>query len=95
MLLMAKGRPKVATTPLRNATPEECKSIAQGVVANYGTWSLDEATKTATLKVERAFFPNTEGYAIKGTIDLNGDVLKTKGPILATPSGIDPDNQSS
>ena len=82
MLLMAKGRPKVAASPVRNATPEEYKSIAQGVVANYGTWSADEASKTVTLKVERAFFPNAEGSEIKGTVDVTGDELKTKGPIL-------------
>jgi hypothetical protein len=70
MILIAKGRAKIASlgpasngsnNPYSTVTPEDYKAAAQGVVVNYGTWSIDESTKTATLKVEKALFPNFEG----------------------------------
>jgi hypothetical protein len=61
---------------------EDYKAIAVGVIASFGTWSVDEARKTITLQVEGALFPNFEGSDLKGTVSVNGDEMKTSGEIL-------------
>jgi hypothetical protein len=82
IVLAAKGRPKVTNTnPGRaNVTPEDYKSIAQGVVANFGTWSVNEADKTLSLHIEGALFPNAEGTEGKSTIaSVTSDEMKISG----------------
>jgi hypothetical protein len=61
---------------------EDYKAIAVGVIASFGTWSVDEGKKTITLQVKEDLFPNSEGSDIKGTVSVNGDEMKTSGEIL-------------
>jgi hypothetical protein len=84
MVIAARGRPKPATGLGRaNVAPEEYKALAQGVVANFGTWSVNEADKTLTFHVEGALFPNAEGTDAKASvISLTGDELKVMGNAL-------------
>jgi len=77
----AGGRPKATTGPAGNINradvrPEEYKALAQGVVANFGTWSVNEADKTLTQHVEGALFPNGEGNDARTSVSLTGDELK-------------------
>jgi hypothetical protein len=83
-MIMGKGRPKVATTTGRaNTTPDEYKSIAQGVVANFGSWSLGEDNKTLNFKTDGALFPNAEGTERKATVvSVDASEMKAQGPIL-------------
>jgi hypothetical protein len=76
-VIAARGRPK-ATPPIIRAdvTPEYYKAVAQGMVANFGTWSVNEADKTLTQHVEGALFPNGEGNDLKASVSLTGDELK-------------------
>jgi Lipocalin-like domain len=95
-VLAARGRPKAATTaatpnvtgtvtPNRaDVTPEYYKAIAQAVVAQFGTWSVNETDKTLTRKAEGALFPNGEGVETKSSVSLTGDELKIGAPNLAT-----------
>jgi hypothetical protein len=46
------------------------------MVANFGTWSVNEADKTLTQHVEGALFPNGEGIDLKASVSLTGDELK-------------------
>jgi hypothetical protein len=79
--LPARGRPKTTTTVANRAdvTPEYYKAVAQGLVANFGTWSVNEVDKTLTRKFEGALFPNVEGTEPKESISLTGDELKISG----------------
>jgi hypothetical protein len=59
--LTPAGRPKATTGPTgainrAGLSPEEYKAIAQEMVANFGTWSVNEADKTQTLHAEGALF---------------------------------------
>jgi hypothetical protein len=80
-VLTEKGRPKIANTGQGRAsiTPEDYKAIAQGVLIAVGTWSVDEASKTVTLRLENTLVPNAEGTEGKETVSLTGDELKTSG----------------
>ena len=52
--LMRSDLPKYASNNRAKGTPEEYKAIAIGSVANYGTYSVDEANKTFTISYEAA-----------------------------------------
>src|SRR5262249_32181935 len=57
--------PKFASSNLNQVTPEEAKAAVQGMTANFGTWSIDEATKTLTTNIEAASATNLNGGAQK------------------------------
>jgi hypothetical protein len=85
--LAARGRPKATTTaatPRADITPDYYKAIAQGIVAQFGTWSVNEADKTLTTHLEGALFPSGEGTDAKVSVSLTGDELKTAGASGAT-----------
>ena len=69
--------PKFAVNNLTQGTAEENKAAIQGMTANYGTWTVDEATKTITTNVEGASFPNLMGGGQKRVISsITADELK-------------------
>lgn len=76
-VIAARGRPKSTGDGNRaDITPERYKAVAQGVVANFGTWSFNEADQTLTAHVEAALFPNAEGTDAKLSASLSGNDLK-------------------
>src|SRR5690349_1231612 len=50
--------PKLASNNPSTPTPEEAKAIVAGSVGYYGTYTVDEATKVITMKLEASSFPN-------------------------------------
>jgi hypothetical protein len=82
-MITKKDRPKVDGQDRANVTPEQYKAVAQNVVANFGTWSIEEDSKELTFTAEGALFPNVEGTTRKATVvSVEGDDMKAKGPIL-------------
>ena len=56
-------------------TPAEEKAVAHGVLSYFGSYTVTEADKTVTLRIERSAFPNQVGDA-KRVATLAGDELK-------------------
>jgi hypothetical protein len=82
--------PKFAANSINQGTAEENKAVLQGSIAYYGTWSVDEASKTLITNVEAATFPNLNGATQKRTItSLTADELKYTNP--ATTAGTSSD----
>jgi hypothetical protein len=58
-VILGRDRPKLASTPgpidRTTVSAEAYKGIGQGTVAQFGTWSVDEANKTLTLRSESTF----------------------------------------
>jgi hypothetical protein len=50
--------------------------LAGNVVANFGTWSVNEADKTLTARVEGALNPGAEGSDAKFSVSLTGDSVQ-------------------
>ena len=75
-VIAARGRPKFSTANRSEAKAEEFKAAALGLVANFGTWAVNEADKTLTGHFDGALFPNVEGTDVKSTVSLAGDELK-------------------
>ncbi len=49
-------------------TPEENAAIVQGSLAYFGSYSVDETTKTLTTVVDGSTFPNSEGETLKRVV---------------------------
>ena len=73
----ARGRPKFDSGVVPSA--EQYKAAGQGLTAQFGTWSVNEADKTITRHVEGAYFPILEGTDLKSFFSLAGDELKIVG----------------
>jgi hypothetical protein len=75
----ARGRPKY-TLPFGSETKaEEFKAASLGVLANFGTWSVNEADKTMTRHFDGAAASNFEGTDAKASVSLAGDELTLVG----------------
>ena len=64
-LITRSDIPKFAVNNVNKGTAEENRAVVQGIVADIGTWSVDEATKTFTTNVEAGSFPNVNGVSRK------------------------------
>jgi len=71
-LLGPPDRPKYKN-PLQPTAEERA---AAPFFANFGTWSVGEADKTLTWRVEGAANPNNEGAELKHSVGLAGGDLK-------------------
>jgi hypothetical protein len=71
-------RPKFKdSSDLRFDTPAaEYGEAARAYAGYFGTWSVNEADKTLTQRLEGALIPNAEGTEQKSSVGLAGDELK-------------------
>ena len=65
-------------------TPEENKAAVHGTTATFGTWSVDEATKTLIVRNEGGMFPNQVGTESKRSVTVAGDQLRVSNPAPAS-----------
>jgi hypothetical protein len=69
--------PKFAIDNVNQGTAEEYKAVVTGMIANIGTWTIDETTKTITTNIEAGSFPNLNGNTQKRVISsLTAEELK-------------------
>jgi hypothetical protein len=74
-------RPKIVSKNRMNGTAEENAAILQGSLAYFGTYSVDQATKTITTVVEGSTFPNSEGEMLKRVVtSITADTLVYENP---------------
>lgn len=62
--------PNFKVDNVNQGTPDENKAVMTGMIANVGTWSVDEKTKTITTNVEAGSFPNLNGHTQTRVISL-------------------------
>jgi hypothetical protein len=82
LVIFARDRPKLTgNNPIDRAavSADQYKGIGQGTVAQFGTWSVNEADKTLTQHSENTFTRVNEGNDAKFSINLSGDELKAVG----------------
>jgi hypothetical protein len=83
--LMRSDLPKFASNNRLKGTSEENKAIMEGVQSYFGTYMVDEATKTVTLRIESSAFPNWTGTDQKRTVvSITKDELKWINPAPST-----------
>jgi hypothetical protein len=82
--------PKIASNNPMTPTPEEAKALVQGTISYYGTYTVDEASKSIKLQIESTSYPNQLGLAQERNITaLTSDELKYSNPITTTGGKID------
>jgi Lipocalin-like domain len=73
--------PKLASNDPLNPTAEEARAIATGMIAYFGSYTVDSASKILTLTLDASSLPNQLGVAQKRTIvSLTADGLKYTNP---------------
>ena len=87
--VMAADRPKFASNNRMIGTGEEYKAASHGVVAYFGTYTVNEADSVVTLHIERSSFPNWESTDQKRTFSFVNDELHyTAASSTANPAEI-------
>jgi hypothetical protein len=83
LAIMRADLPKFAGSTSDQGTAAENKAVLAGIIAHFGTYSLDGTTLTT--HVEASSFPNLAGSDQKRIIEsLTADELKYSNPATAT-----------
>jgi Lipocalin-like domain len=72
--------PSSKSTNRQQGTPEENQAVVHGTTAQFGTWSVDEGSKTLIVHIDGSLFPNQAGTDSKRSVTLAGDDLKVSNP---------------
>ena len=76
VIIMRADLPKFAANKSDQGSAQENQAIAAGLVAHFGTYSVNDADKTLTSHVEASSFPNASGIDQRRTIvSLTADEL--------------------
>jgi hypothetical protein len=78
--IMRVDRPKFASNNRLQGTPDENNAAMRGAVATFGTYSVDDANKTFTIRIEGSTYPNLEGTRSTRPFILTGDELTVTNP---------------
>ena len=79
--------PKLASNDRTKATPQEAKTLYEGIIAYQGRYTVDDASKTINMTIENTTFPNQFGIQQKRIINsITADELKYSNP-TATAGG--------
>jgi len=70
------GLPKFASGNRNEGTPDDNKAIVQGLIAHFGTYTVNEADRTITFRVDTSSFPNWNGTVQTRPFTLAGDELR-------------------
>jgi hypothetical protein len=82
-MLFHTDLPKIDTRMA--GTPDQNKAIAQGIVAMYGSYTVDEASKTIAVKFEGSSFAKFVGTEGKRVItSINADEFRSSNPATST-----------
>lgn len=73
--IISAGLPKFSSNNRMRGTAEENKAVAQGMVAHFGKYSVNQADLTVTFYIERSSFPNLEGTEQRLPFTMTGDQL--------------------
>lgn len=74
--VMAANLPKFASNNRMVGTPQEFEAVSKGVVAYFGTYSVNEAARIVTLHIARSSFPNWEETDQQRKFEFVGDELR-------------------
>ncbi len=81
-MIMRADLPKV--TDRTKVTPEEGKAVAAGSIAYFGTYTVDEASKTVTLHVDGSTVAGLNGTDQKRIIkSISADEMNTVNPVTS------------
>jgi hypothetical protein len=81
---VASDVPKIASNNRLTGTPEEYAAIMRRSLSVFGTYTIDETSKTVTYHIVSSSYPNWEGEKQTRTIDkLTADEFVNTNPSVA------------
>lgn len=85
LMIARSDLPKIASSDRTKATPEEAKAILGGSIAYFGTYTVNEAEKTAVLRLDSTTFPNQLGTEQKRVIkSITADEMTYNNPVATS-----------
>ena len=78
--IMRADRPKFVSKSRLQGTPDENKAAVQGTVSSFGTYTVNEANKTYTIRFVGSSYPNLEGTESTRPFTITGDELRVTNP---------------
>jgi Lipocalin-like domain len=78
--VMRSDRPKFAANSRVQGTPDENKAAVHGGVASFGTYTVNQANQTFTIRYEGSSYPNLEGTEQIRSFTISGDELRVANP---------------
>lgn len=76
LVITRSDLPALASNNRLSGTAEENRAIVQGSIAYFGTYSVNEDTRTFTVHVEGSTFPNWVGTDQRRIFSISDDELK-------------------
>jgi hypothetical protein len=80
LTILRSDVPKFVSNNRLKGTAEENKAVVQGVTTHFGRYSVNEADKTLTLRIEGSAYPNMIGTEQKRPFTVSGNELKYTNP---------------
>ena len=74
--ILRSDLPQFASNNRTTGTPEENEAVVHGSLAQFGTYSVNDADKTFTVHVEGCTFPNWKGNERKYRYTVSGDEFR-------------------
>jgi hypothetical protein len=78
--IMRSDRAKFKSNNRGQGTPDENKAMALGTISSFGTYTVNEANKTYTIRFEASSYPNQEGTEQVRSFTIAGDELRVTVP---------------
>jgi hypothetical protein len=78
------GRAKFKANSKLRGTADENAAAVRGTAAYFGTWSIDEGSKTLLLRIVGSMYPNQDGTEQRRTVSVTGDELTIIIPTTAS-----------
>ena len=76
--------PNIVSNDRLDATPEEIKTVVQGILCYFGTYSVSDADRSLNIHIESSSFPNWKGADQKRFLVLTEDEMKWINPTAST-----------
>jgi Lipocalin-like domain len=81
LVILQADLPKLSSNDPMKPSPDEAEAIVRGSIAYYGTYSVDEATKTIDMHLDGTTLVNQLGIPQKRNIDfISADELRYSNP---------------
>ena len=79
LMLLHSNLPRITSNNRESPTPEEAAAVARGILAYYGTYTID-AEGNVIHHIEASSFANWNGADQKRLITISGDELRVTNP---------------
>jgi Lipocalin-like domain len=80
LIITRPDLPKFASNSRVKGTPDENKAVVGGMIAHYGTYTVDDKAKAIVFHIDSASFPNWNGTDQKRPYSVTATELKWNTP---------------